>query len=65
MASAWVTRSSENVASLRVQTVLQKLDNRAFAAAQAAAAPVAASSEAVTSASSHKLRITSIPTDAG
>ena len=63
-ASAWVTRPSENAAALRVQTVLQKLDNKAFAAAQAAAAPAAASSEAVLSASSHKLRITSIPTDA-
>jgi serine/threonine protein kinase len=63
-ASAWVTRPAENAAALRVQTVLQKLDNKAFAAAQAAAAPAAASSEAVLSASSHKLRITSIPTDA-
>jgi serine/threonine protein kinase len=62
--SAWVTRPSENVAALRVQTVLQKLDNKAFAAAQAAAAPAAASSSSVLSASSHKLRITSIPTDA-
>jgi len=63
-ASAWVTRPAENAAALRVQTVLQKLDNKAFAAAQAAAAPAPATSEAVLSASSHKLRITSIPTDA-
>ncbi len=68
VASAWVTRGSENVAALRVQTVLQKLDHNAVAVepktSSAPAAPVVASSSAALSASSHKLRITSIPTDA-
>jgi hypothetical protein len=70
VASAWVTRGSENVAALRVQTVLQKLDHNAVAAAAVeptkttSNAPVVASSSAALSASSHKLRITSIPTDA-
>ncbi len=68
VASAWVTRGSENVAALRVQTVLQKLDRNAVAAVEPSKvisnAPVVASSSAALSASSHKLRITSIPTDA-
>jgi serine/threonine protein kinase len=68
VASAWVTRGSENVAALRVQTVLQKLDHAALAVetktSSGPAAPVVASSSVALSASSHKLRITSIPTDA-
>jgi CRISPR/Cas system-associated exonuclease Cas4 (RecB family) len=65
--SAWVTRASDNAAALRIQTVLQKLDHNAVAAAPAISAPTpsfVATSSAALSASSHKLRITSIPTDA-
>ena len=67
-ASSWVARPSDNAASLRIQTVLQKLDHNAVAAPKtviaASSAPVIASSSAALAASSHKLRITSIPTDA-
>jgi serine/threonine protein kinase len=65
--SAWVTRPSDSAAALRIQTVLQKLDHVALAAAKAndgPSGPVVASSSAALAASSHKLRITSIPTDA-
>ncbi len=69
-ASSWASRPSDSAASLRIQTVLQKLNHndvseaKTAAAAAAASGPVVASSSAVLAASSHKLRITSIPTDA-
>jgi serine/threonine protein kinase len=72
--SAWVVRASDNVAALRVAAVLQKAErvpgttpsaqfqgrSSAGAAALASAPPTAA----VLAATSHKLRITSIPSDA-
>jgi serine/threonine protein kinase len=70
--SPWVVRTSDNVAALRVAPVLQKqkvvvaampsaqFQPKAAPAAAAAGAP----SPSVLAATSHKLRITSIPSDA-
>ena len=74
--SDWVSRPSENAASLRISTVLQKMDHASTAvsahpatsgggaAAPAGGATSSVSVDAVLAATSHKLRITSIPTDA-
>ena len=72
--SAWVVRPSDNVAALRVAPVLQKqkvvISSAPSAQFQggAATAPASAGSGApsasVLAATSHKLRITSIPSDA-
>jgi hypothetical protein len=72
--SAWVVRPSDNVAALRVAPVLQKQKMVVSSTPSAqfqdrtAVAPVAAGAGApsagVLAATSHKLRITSIPSDA-
>jgi hypothetical protein len=72
--SAWVVRASDNVAALRVAPVLQKQKVVVSAGptaqfqAKAGGAPAIAAggapSPSVLAATSHKLRITSIPSDA-
>jgi hypothetical protein len=68
--SAWVVRPSDNVAALRVVTVLQKMAASAAPSAQfqgrgaTATAGTGAPAPGVLAAASHKLRITSIPSDA-
>jgi hypothetical protein len=72
--SAWVVRPAESVAALRVSAVLQKADRErsTVPSAQFQSKPAASSPAAVGAgpapgalvATSHKLRITSIPSDA-
>ena len=70
--SGWVVRPSDSAAALRITTILQKLDRTGpkaiTQATDIARTPVGAgaspaASAAVLSATSHKLRVTSIPSD--